>query len=199
MFLNRPLIVLLEYLGVEAQDIIDLQQQAIHQVETSRSSLVMGSALLQQHGLGASFRLPSLFTNIHTLLHLDISVESDQGADGILNHELVHECLRSAAAHVLADIKYRARIPVPGSYTLLGVSDEADCLEEKQIYATIQDPRTGHRQPILGRVAITRSPQIHPGDIQMVDAVDHPSLHHLTNVVVFSCRRVSLAASSTFG
>jgi hypothetical protein len=188
MFLNRPLIALLEHLGVAAQHILELQEQAIRQVQTSRSSLETGSALLQQHGLGAPFRLPSLFRNIFTLLHLDISLDSDQRSDGIINHELIRECLRSAAAHVLREIKYRARIPVPGSYTLLGVSDEADCLQENQIYATIQDPRTGQCQPIRGKVGITRSPQIHPGDIQIVEAVEHPNLRHLTNVVVFSCR-----------
>ena len=191
VFLNRPLIALLEYLGVEPEAIVELQEQAIRLVESSRSSLVTGPALLQQHGLGASFRLPSLFSNIVELLHLDVKLDSDQDADRI-NHELIRECLRLAAAHVLREIKHRARIPVPGSYTLLGVSDEADCLEENQIYATIKDPRTGHCQPILGKVVITRSPQVHPGDVQIVEAVDHPNLSHLTNVVVFSCRWVPL-------
>jgi RNA-dependent RNA polymerase len=188
MFLNRPLIVLLEHHGVDARQIMNLQEQAIRQVEMSRSSLATGPALLQQHGLGASFRLPSLFSNILKFLHLDVNLDSDQDSNEILNHKLIRECLRSAAAHVLREIKHRARIPVPGSYTLLGVSDEADCLEEGQIYATIKDERTGLYQPVRGKVLITRSPQIHPGDVQFVEAVDHPDLHHLTNVVVFSCR-----------
>jgi len=71
---------------------------------------------------------------------------------------------------------------------LFGVSDEADCLKEGQIYATVADERTGLYQRITGKVLITRSPQIHPGDMQFVEAVDHPALRHLTNVVVFSCR-----------
>jgi RNA-dependent RNA polymerase len=187
MFLNRPLIVLLEHLGVHPRQIVNLQEQAICHVEASRS-LAMGPALLQQHGLGASFRLPSLFSNILKFLHLDVNLDSDQDSDRILNHELIRECLRSAAAYVLREIKHRARIPVPGSYTLLGVSDEANCLEEGQIYVTIKDERTGLYKPVRGKVLITRSPQIHPGDVQFVEAVDCPGLRHLTNVVVFSCR-----------
>jgi RNA-dependent RNA polymerase len=57
----------------------------------------------------------------------------------MLNHELIWECLRSAAAYVLRETKHRVGIPVPGSYTLFGISGEAGCLEEGQIYATIKD------------------------------------------------------------
>jgi hypothetical protein len=185
MFLNRPLIVLLEHLGVQARHILALQQQAIRQVEMASSSLSTAPALLQQYGLGASFRLPSLFTNLLKYLKLDVSVTTNSQ---YLDHELVKDCLRCASGYVLRGIKYRARIPVPGSYTLFGVSDEANCLEEGQIYASVTDERTGLHQRIIGKVLITRSPQIHPGDVQFVEAVDHPALQHLTNVVVFSCK-----------
>lgn len=59
-----------------------------------------------------------------------------------------------------------------------------------EVYATIYDERNNIWQPVEGRVAITRSPQIHPGDIQLVNAVRRPQLVHLRNVVVFSCRSV---------
>jgi RNA-dependent RNA polymerase len=41
-------------------------------------------------------------------------------------------------------------------------------------------------QVIEGQVLITRSPQVHPGDVQLVTAVRRPELNHLKNVVVFS-------------
>jgi ASC-1-like (ASCH) protein len=41
---------------------------------------------------------------------------------------------------------------------------------------------------ITGRVLITRSPSVHPGDIQTFTCVDKPELHHLENVVVFSSK-----------
>jgi hypothetical protein len=46
------------------------------------------------------------------------------------------EALYCAATHALREIKYRAHILVPGSVTLLGVSDEYDCLAEGEIFAT---------------------------------------------------------------
>jgi hypothetical protein len=67
------------------------------------------------------------------------------------------------------------------------VSDEWGCLKEGEIYATVHDARTSRYEAIEGQVLITRSPQIHVGDIQFVKAVRRPELAHLTNVVVFSC------------
>ena len=67
--------------------------------------------------------------------------------------------------------------------------DETGLLEENEIYAFIQD-ETGGRL-IKGGVVITRSPALHPGDVQCVTAVDVPvdsPLQALHNVVVFSAK-----------
>jgi hypothetical protein len=56
------------------------------------------------------------------------------------------------------------------------VADEWDCLEEGEIYATVHDERTGKTEAIIGRVLVTRSPQVHPGDVQFVTAVRRPQL-----------------------
>lgn len=185
MFLNRPMIVILEHLGVPAQSLTDLQDLAVREVEAARESLHEASKLFGLHGLGPSYRLPSLFSNIKTLLHLDLK-------DGPrkIRHHLVIESIRCACTHALREIKYRAHIRVPGSFTLLGVADEWACLREGEIYATVRDERTGLLKPIEGKVLITRSPQVHPGDVQFVTAVRRPELSHLHNVVVFSCECV---------
>ncbi|KAF4572424.1 hypothetical protein EYR36_006929 [Pleurotus pulmonarius] len=183
VYLNRAMIALLEHHGVDVEYIFELQQTAIEEVQSIKDSLSFASALFNQHGLGASFKLPSLFNNIYKLLDLDI--HHDHGLD----HQLIITCLHYAIVHLLRDIKHRAHILVPGSYTLIGVSDEWDCLEEGEIYATVYDERRGIEDlPIIGDVLITRSPQIHPGDLQMVTAVRRPQLAHLRNVVVFSCK-----------
>lgn len=184
IFLNRPMIVMMEYLGVKNESFINLQDAAVHDVRSSCTSFLETSKLLVQHGLGASFRLPSLFTNFKRQLRLDI--ESDFVPDG-LHHHLIKESIRCTCAYALREIKHRAHIPIPGSVTLLGVSDEWGCLREGEIYATVFDDRTGVLQPIEGRVLVTRSPQIHPGDLQFATAVRRPELSHLKNVVVFSC------------
>jgi len=42
--------------------------------------------------------------------------------------------LSFCANHVLRNLKYRARIPIPGSWMLVGVADEYDLLQEGEIY-----------------------------------------------------------------
>lgn len=187
MFLNRPLILLLEHHGVPNSNLIALQDMAINEIQSILTSFSQASKLFSQHGLGASFRLPSLYKNILTQLKLDVWTETR--SEG-LDHDLLKTCLVYATTYVLREIKHRARIPVPGSFTLIGVSDEWGCLREGEIYATVHDERTGLHKPITVRVLITRSPQIHPGDMQFVEAVRRPELEHLTNVVVFSCEYV---------
>jgi hypothetical protein len=82
------------------------------------------------------------------------------------------------------------------------VSDEWDCLSEGEVYACVYDPRTGIEELIEGKILITRSPQIHPGDVQFVRAVSRPDverkLGHLRNVVVFSCKYVASCSDRTF-
>jgi RNA-dependent RNA polymerase len=183
MFLNRPLIMLLEHLGVEQKVITNLQSTSIQEVQSIQTSLSQATKVFLQHNLGTSYRLPSLFNNISKYLGLDISDQLDS-----LHHRLMDEALYCGATHALREIKYRAHILVPDSVTLLGVSDECDCLAEGEIFATVYDESKATERFIEGRVLITRSPQVHPGDVQLVTAVRPPELNHLKNVVVFSCR-----------
>ena len=183
MFLNRPLIMLLEHLGVKRDVITDLQSTSIREVESIQTSLTQATKLFLQLNLGKSYHLPSLFYNISKYLKLEIPDHPDS-----LHHRLIEDALYCAATHALREIKYRAHILVPGSFTLIGVSDEYDCLAEGEIFATVYDESKATEQFIEGKVLITRSPQVHPGDVQLVTAVRRPELNHLKNVVVFSCR-----------
>ncbi|EIW86345.1 RdRP-domain-containing protein [Coniophora puteana RWD-64-598 SS2] len=185
MFLNRPLIAILEHLGEQdtMDRILELQHADIQEAQGVRSSFRDAAKMLQVHGLGASFHLTSLFGNLAKELNMRVwTRESDDG----WQNEVVIDALRCISTHALRELKYRAHIRVPGSYTLMGVSDEWNCLRPGEIFATVRDIRNGLDKPIVGRVAVTRSPQIHPGDIQVVTAVRRPELEHLTNVVVFS-------------
>ncbi|KAG2360437.1 hypothetical protein BDR07DRAFT_146827 [Suillus spraguei] len=99
---------------------------------------------MQQHGMGASFHLPSLFSNISSILQLEIG--NTDNSPSLWKSKLIESTLCCAETHILRELKYRAHIAVPGSYTLLGVSDEWDCLREGEIYATVFDERTGFVQ-----------------------------------------------------
>ncbi|KAG1819741.1 RdRP-domain-containing protein [Suillus subaureus] len=197
VFLNRPLISLMEFLGVDTQRIIELQDDDIRKAQSVRSSCTNASKVIQQHGLGASFHLPSLFTNLSSILQLEIGDTEDDPS--LWTSKLIESSLQCVETYILRELKYRAHIAVPGSYTLLGVSDEWGCLREGEIYATVFNERTGFVQDITGEVAITRSPQIHPGDLQVVTAVQRPELEHLKNVVVFSCEGERALASCLGG
>ncbi|KAF7310495.1 RdRP-domain-containing protein [Mycena chlorophos] len=184
-YLNRPLIALLEHHGVEKEAFLRLQRRAIDEVHQMNDSLRWASQIFAQHGLGSAFRLPSLFNNVRNQLGLEVGDWEDHTA---FHDQMIKTSIAYATMHILREIKHRGHVLIPGSYTLIGVVDEWDCLEEGEIYATVVDDRNGVNQAITGRVLITRSPQIHPGDAQFVRAVRRPQLAHLTNVVVFSCK-----------
>ncbi|KIK51552.1 hypothetical protein GYMLUDRAFT_181285 [Collybiopsis luxurians FD-317 M1] len=188
LFLNRPLIALLEHHGVPLQNFIALQDLAIRDTQKIRSSLFDAATTFAQHGLGASFQLESLFKNIAQILQLEIAPSVSEVNPATVQLVILKIAIAHGITYILREIKHRGRIRVPDSYTLLGVSDEWDCLDEGEIFAQVYDPRTQETVPIEGRLIITRSPQIHPGDIQFVRAVRRPQLEHLKNVVVFSCR-----------
>ena len=96
----------------------------------------------------------------------------------------------------MRDLKYRGRIPVEKGMKLFGIMDETGYLKEDEIYCAIQTPK-GYREVLCdpkgtgfrAKVLISRSPSMHPGDVQLVYAVDVPPdspLNSLHNVVVFS-------------
>ncbi|KAK0488741.1 RdRP-domain-containing protein [Armillaria novae-zelandiae] len=185
-YLNRPMIALLEHHKVPHKSFKDLQERAIAEVRHIKKSLDAAATTFTHHGLGASFHLESLFRNMARTLQVELSEDFD--SESGVHYGLLKTVIAYGVTHILREIKHRTRIRVPGSYTLIGVSDEWDCLEEGQVYATIFDPRTNERVAVEGRILVTRSPQIHPGDIQFATAVRRPELNHLVNVVVFSCK-----------
>jgi hypothetical protein len=77
---------------------------------------------------------------------------------------------------VLVDLRaliYKARIPVANGNTLHGRMDETGVLEEGQIFSVAEeDGRSG--VPGCSSLIITRSPALHPGDVQTVTAAEVP-------------------------
>ena len=124
--LNRPLIMLLETLGLEKEIFLELQREAIRATEEAVESLATASSLLGAHGLGTAFSLQSVF---NSLAHMGADLNTQDDMWPFLEHVLTF-CVN----HVLSDLKYRARIPIPGSCMLVGVADEYNLLQEGQIY-----------------------------------------------------------------
>ncbi|KAF9034492.1 RdRP-domain-containing protein [Hymenopellis radicata] len=181
-FLNRPLVKLLEDLGISKETFLRIQDKAVHQAELAQTSYEQAAIHFAKNNLGMSFRLPALFDNLKTMLGIDF----DSSPHGHI--DFYKSVAMLGITSVLRDIKYRARIQVAGP-TLIGVCDTWGLLEPDEIYVKVKGEQTS--RILHGIVAVTRSPVIHPGDVQLARAVsvphDHP-IASLVNVVVFSSK-----------
>lgn len=104
------------------------------------------------------------------------------------NRELLASC------SICCRLKHKARIPVPLGHTLVGIADEYGIIPEGCVYARIErygEP-TWH---LTNRLAVSRSPNLHPGDLQICRGIDDKDLFlaaqglvYPPNVLVFSVR-----------
>lgn len=178
-FLNRPLIMLLEGLGVPYKIFKKFQDKAVEETLLSTESLAHAAQTLENHGLGTSYRLPSVMLALEKL-----------GVHNIPSN-FYQKMLHYAIHHILRVLKNNARIPIPDAWTLVGVADVHKFLKEGEIFACIKPPY-GSIIFLEGPVLISRSPTIHPGDVQMANAIGNPpegscfSKEPLPNTVVFS-------------
>ena len=181
-FLNRPLIMLLEGLGVPFRVFQKYQDMAVQETKKAADSLKQAANMLENFGLGSSYRLPSVLLSLDKL---DIF--------SFPNNPFYEKMLECAVNHILRDLKNYARIPVPKAWTLVGVADVHRYLKPNQIFACVK-PIKGKAIYLEGPVLISRSPTIHPGDVTIVNAIGSPSQHSncpfaqepLSNTVVFS-------------
>ncbi|KIW30891.1 uncharacterized protein PV07_02583 [Cladophialophora immunda] len=175
--LNRQIIKILEDLGVPDSTFEGLQEQAVQRLRLSALSKSVAVNFINEHLSDGSSGLPTL---LKYLDHIGVDATEDS---------FLREILGALLQVQLREIKYRSRILVPEALTLYGISDETDWLEEGEVFVTFFDKKTGAHSCLSGRVAITRSPALHPGDVQLVQAVAPPEsspLWDLHNSVVFS-------------
>ncbi|KAG9008075.1 hypothetical protein FRB94_013732 [Tulasnella sp. JGI-2019a] len=170
VYLNRNLIMILETLGVPASSFIKLQDEAVDDIEMAAHSL-RGCAdlLLDAHGFGTSFRLSSVF---YSLSKLGIGFPEETPLH-VLNDDFIDRAIEFAANHALRVIKHKARIPVKGSFTLVGVADIHGYLKPNEVFVCIKE-KNRRTMWLEGKLLVTRSPQAHPGDVQFVHAIGQP-------------------------
>ena len=114
------MVIVLEDRGVRKEAFIDLQDAAKAEIYLSEDSLTNFRRLLKSHSLGNKFHLSFILEQLH-LLGLDLKNNVDNRA---IDSDFLQRLLRCSMAHALREIKYKARIPVPNSYQLVGVADE---------------------------------------------------------------------------
>jgi len=142
--LNRPLIMVLEGLGVQYEVFKKYQDRAVRDAERARKDFRRAGRLLESFGLGASFRLPSIMYHLHKL-----GVPMQKG-DPFYKH-----LMDFAINHVLRELKHHARIPIPG-YTLVGVADVHGWLRPKEVFVCIANQQTKELEYLEGDMVITR-------------------------------------------
>ncbi|KAG9099926.1 hypothetical protein FRC06_004696 [Ceratobasidium sp. 370] len=189
-FLNRPLIMLLWTNGVHSSVFEKMMADTLESTVSGMRTFTGVARLFIDNKLGRSFQVANTFSKLSQL-----QLELDQ--PGVLTVGL-HRLMNTGLYHIKANLKHKARIPVPDSYTLVGVCDEDNYLKPRQIYACVQryDHKTGKidRLYFKGRLLVTRSPYIHPGDAQILYGIGAPPPdspfagegNHLPNCVVFS-------------
>ena len=122
-------------LGVPTEVFLHLQRNAVEETNEASKSLKGAAGLLEKHGLGSAFTLPSTFSNLRKL---GIDFESNVTPSGLLD-PFMDRCMKFAVHHVLREIKFKARVPVPECWKLVGVVDEHNILKPDQIYGILCD------------------------------------------------------------
>ncbi|GAA5924639.1 hypothetical protein JCM10213_000404 [Rhodosporidiobolus nylandii] len=182
--LNRPLITLLECLGVPPERFLRLQEKATKKIRASRSTLKSAIKLAQDWGVAPSTNLLST---------LSFLANAPAVASAAFSNPFISRCLDACVEHALREIKHSGRIPLPGCFNLVGVLDLDGVLEEGEIYARLQR-EDGSFEYLEGTIAISRSPTNHPGDLRCVRAVGRldksvgKRIRRLVNCVVFSAK-----------
>ncbi|KAF2814287.1 RNA-directed RNA polymerase [Mytilinidion resinicola] len=180
LHLNRQFIKILEDLQVPAKAFLELQEQVVRQLRQVTLHTLNASVFLEWAHIGQAAKTASLLKRMHT-----IGLEFQQD-------KFLTDTIEIAVLSRLREIKHRSRIPVENGYTLYGIMDETGYLKKGQVYVATEKMKDGKRQRsvlVRERVVITRAPALHPGDIQLVEAVDVPSnspLKNIYNCVMFS-------------
>lgn len=187
-YLNRQIILLLSTLEVPDEAFIALQDQfltSMRSVFTSPVALLSGLTVSNKDEAGAS----EMIDVIKAMIEKEKSPNTDL---------FLRDVAQALYDRSIMELRQRQRILVPNSACLMGVLDETGVLEygETYIHIKIEDDENPQDRDITGRVAVTKNPCFHPGDVRLLTALDERTLqqrsqnptfafdHHI-NVIVF--------------
>lgn len=178
LVLNRQMIKILEDMGVDDAWFLETQEIALSQLRAVTDSTYNVAQFLKQQNIGEGIRFYRFFRQIE---NMGIDYRQDPFLCSIVEASLLRE---------LRLLKHKARIPIREGVTLFGILDETGFLKEGEVYVTF-DTMGGHfaSPPVQGPLIVTRSPALHPGDIQLavqkIPPEGHPLREH-GNVIFFS-------------
>jgi RNA-dependent RNA polymerase len=125
--------------GVKSQAFIDLQEKVKSEIYLAGNSLDNFKELLASQGLGSKFHLIYILDQL-SKLGLDTKDSNNKKA---IRSAFLGRLLRYSMNHSLREVKFKARIPVPESYQLVGVADEGQAYinEGKENVYTLKEGR----------------------------------------------------------
>ncbi|CEJ89894.1 hypothetical protein VHEMI05710 [[Torrubiella] hemipterigena] len=180
--LNRQIIKILEDMGTKHEWFFSQQNRALRFLQGVASSPLNTSTFLRQQAIGSAINFPKFITRLDSI---SIDYRRDSFLKGVVDHVLLRE---------LRLLKHKARIPVEKGITLFGVMDETAFLQEGEVYVDF-DSKVAKTYGVdasslsEGPLIVTRSPALHPGDVQIaalrIPPAGHP-LRNLKNCIVFS-------------
>lgn len=183
MVLNQQMIKIMEDLGVDEKWFFREQKRELDVLKAVTRSVENTASFLRVQDVGTVIELPKFFRRLQ---RRRIDYRTDQFLRSLVEAVVLRE---------LRLLKHKARIPVRKGATLFGVMDETKFLGEDEVYITYDRSYKGARGLVDGSledgqvVMVTRSPALHPGDIQFrrqgAPPPGHP-LRALKNCVVFS-------------
>mgnify|MGYP000866672328 FL=1 len=182
-YLNRQVLVLLMTLGINDEEIMQLQEEYIEKLKE------------------LSYRDASLFNYLNNEQQSPVNeILRDCFNAGIFVKEepFINGIVQTIKIRSFLNLKAKSNILVPKSARLMGVLDEFGILEYGEIYMKMQteaDKYGINTQPTTTslpdgtKVMVTRNPCLHPGDIRVLTVRSGPKydkkLGHLINCVVF--------------
>lgn len=119
--------MVLEDRGASKDTFLDLQQKVVAEARTANESVDTFAGLLESHNMCGPFKLASMLRKLHTL-GLELKPNHHQWNIDTPFLTQVRVC---AINHVLRAVKHDARIPIPDSYSLMGVTDEGPAYEKR--------------------------------------------------------------------
>ncbi|KAI1769919.1 RdRP-domain-containing protein [Hypoxylon cercidicola] len=180
LVLNRQMIKILEDMGVKESWFFDTQNRELTRLRMIAAYVRNTVEFLKRQKVAEQINFSRFIRRLH-------KIGIDYKKDAFLCSVVETVILREVRL-----LKHKARIPIEKGITLFGIMDEFGFLEEDEVYVTFEKNRFTRSSDLDicdKLVIVTRSPALHPGDIQVRRAVLPPPYHplrSLKNCIVFS-------------
>ncbi|RWS05204.1 RNA-dependent RNA polymerase 1-like protein [Dinothrombium tinctorium] len=173
VYLNKPLITVLDQLGVDTNVFLTMQLDVLNDILHCFLSEQSAANILRQ------------YSSLHSHVKYDNLIAS---GIHILNEPFFRLLLDNVIRHATFLLKTKGRIQIPLSQgrTMFGVVDETMTLKYGEVFIQASSKENSNKTEIwTGKVLVSKFPCLHPGDARTFTAVDNEKLHHIRDCIVF--------------